>query len=100
MHALIDKFASAGYFGVGTPFFIVADPPAMAVAAPNKHHRPQRTGRENLAGLTKCPVIAMIEAYPYQRSGASRGVSHGFEFRCGSCARFFDENVFAMRRGS
>src|SRR5580692_164875 len=42
MRALVDQFAAAGNFLVKTPLVFIADPAAMAVAAPNEQQRTDR----------------------------------------------------------
>ena len=52
--------------GVGAPFLVVADAPAVAVAAADEHQLAERAGVEQLARLLQRRVIAVIEADAHQ----------------------------------
>src|SRR5439155_8550261 len=70
---LVDQLPASGNSRLGTPFPIVARTPAMAVPAADEHHLAQRARFEDLAGLAKRPMVAMVESNSDQRPGAAGG---------------------------
>ena len=95
MHSLIDQFAAARPFGVGTPFALIAETATVPIAPTEEHQRPQcaeidcRTCREHRR------MVAVVETDSYESAMRARGGYESIDLFQVAGRRFLDEDVLA-----
>ena len=96
VHALVDHLTTAGDRRVGAPFLLVADPPAVTVAAAGEHHlavitrerladRPRDAGMEAVVEADLDPAPGILGG-PLIASTSAEEIPAGFSTRTLACA--------------
>src|SRR6059058_2001092 len=62
VHALINQFTASRQLRVSSPFFVVANTPAVPVAGADEHQLSKNSSLKDLACLLKSGMVAMVVA--------------------------------------
>ena len=95
MHALIDQLAAPGELRVRAPLAVVADAPAVPVACPDEHERPERARVRDLPRLLKRRMKAVVVARADDHALLLRQRIECIRLACAERDGFFDKHVFA-----
>src|SRR5258706_11827990 len=99
MHPLIEQLAAPGDGRIGTPFLIVADSPAVTVAAANEHQLAEGAAVDVLARLLHRWMKAMVESDFDDDLALSSGLDHRQKLGAVPGRRLFDQHVFSGLHG-
>src|SRR5437764_10910134 len=99
MRALVDEFAAARQFWIGTPFALIADPAAVAVQPTDEHQLAERAGVHQLTRFAQGAMVAVIEPDAHVRARALRSRDYRRKLRGAPASRFLHQHVAAALDG-
>src|SRR5437764_8813963 len=93
MRALVDEFAAARQFWIGTPFALIADPAAVAIEPADEHQLAERAGVHQLTRFAQGAMVAVIEPNAHAHARALRRRDHRLKLRGTPGSRLLHEHV-------